>query len=105
MEAGKHAMVQKDVYVQNENLTKAERIVSELLATLDMDKGGEVSENLFSIYTYVYNKLVDANLEDKPQFVAECIDIMSDLRESWVEIERRTRQNALISNGGDSIAA
>jgi flagellar protein FliS len=96
MEAGKHAMLKKDVFAQNEALTKAERIVSELLATLDMNQGGEVAKNLLSIYTYVYNQLVTANIEDKPELIDECVAIMSDLRESWVELEAKSRPAAVV---------
>lgn len=96
MEAGKHAMQKRDVFVQNENITKAERIISELLSTLDMEQGGEVAANLFSIYTYVYDKLVEANIEDKPALIDECTTILSELRESWVELERLTRTSALV---------
>jgi len=40
MEAGKHAMQSGDIYVQNENVQKAQRIIAELMATLDMEQGG-----------------------------------------------------------------
>lgn len=105
MEAGRHAMLSRNVYAQNDNITKAQKVISELLSTLDLEKGGKVGENLFSLYTYVYNRLVDANLEDKPELVAECIVIMSDLRESWVEIERKTRQSTIVNPGGTNHAA
>lgn len=105
MEAGRHAMIAKDRFAQNDNITKTQKILSELLATLDLEKGGEVAENLFSLYTYVYNRLVEANLEDKPELVAECIEIMSDLRESWVELERNARQLNPKNTGGGGIAA
>jgi flagellar protein FliS len=100
MEAGKHAMLKRDVYVQNENITKAQRIVSELLSTLDLDQGGAVAKNLLSIYTYVYDRLVEANIEDKPEIIDECVAIMSDLRESWVELEQLSKPR-----GGDQDAA
>ena len=101
MEAGKHAMASGDTYAQNDNLTKAERIVTELLSTLDMTQGGQVAENLFSLYTYVYDSLVEANIEDKPEKIDECAQIFSDLRESWVELERKLREGAM----GDGRAA
>ena len=96
MEAGKHAMLKRDVFSQNENLTKAERIISELLSTLDMEQGGDVAKNLFSIYTYVYDKLVEANIEDKHELIDECSTILSELRESWVELERLSRTSAIV---------
>src|SRR5690349_1256521 len=67
MAAGKHAMQKRDVFAQNDNITKAQRILSELLSTLDLEQGGEVASNLMSIYTYVYDRLVEANIEDKPE--------------------------------------
>lgn len=91
MEAGKHAMAKRDVFTQNENVTKAQRILSELLSTLDLKQGGEVAHNLMHIYTYVYDRLIEANIEDKTEVVDECIQIISELRESWVELERRSR--------------
>jgi flagellar protein FliS len=96
MEAGRHAMLRRDVYNQNENITKAQRIVGELIATLDMEQGGEVAKNLVALYTYVYEKLVEANLEDKPELVQECATIVSELRESWVELERQSRNTAIV---------
>ncbi len=96
MEAGRHAMLKREVFQQNDNLTKAQRIISELLSTLDLDKGGDVAKNLFAIYTYVYDRLVEANLEDKPEIVEECTAIFSDLRESWVELEKRSRASAVV---------
>lgn len=104
MEAGKHAMLKKDVYVQNENLTKAEKIITELLATLNRDQGGEVAENLANLYIYTYNRLVDANIEDKPEYIDECIVIMSDLRESWVDIEAKSRAAVTLVTEVDSAA-
>ncbi len=103
MEAGRHAMLKREVYQQNDNLTKAQRIISELLSTLDLQQGGEVAKNLFSIYTYVYDKLVEANLEDKPEIVEECTTILSELRESWVELEKRFRASAVVE-GQDNAA-
>jgi flagellar protein FliS len=103
MEAGRHAMLNNEVFQQNDNLTRAQRIISELLSTLDLEKGGEVAKNLFSIYTYVYDRLVEANLEDKPEIVEECSGIFSELRESWVELEKRSRSNAM-SEGQENAA-
>jgi len=89
MEAGKHAIVNRDLQRQNDNLQRAQRIVLELLACLDMDKGGEIAKNLFAIYTYVVNELVEANVNDDAAAVDRCRKIFSDLRSSWVQIEQQ----------------
>jgi flagellar secretion chaperone FliS len=91
MEAGKHAMAHGNLEKQNYYFQKSEKIVIELMSCLDMEKGGEVARNLFALYGYVLNELVSANIEDKPEPVERAIRVMSDLRESWSEIDKAAR--------------
>jgi flagellar secretion chaperone FliS len=91
MEAGKHAMIQKDIDKQNLNLQKAQRILTELTTCLDMEQGGEVAANLLALYTFATNKLIEANIADDPNGIDVCIEIMSGLRQSWVTIEAQTK--------------
>ena len=87
MEAGKHAMAGGDLEKQNQNLQKAQRIISELMSCLDMEKGGEIAKNLFALYSFALNQLVEANITDDPKPIDTCIKVLSDLRESWVALE------------------
>jgi len=77
------AMTQRNYEQQNHYLQKAQRILAELISSLDFSKGGEVAENLFRIYTYLYNQLVQANLGDDPSKVQHAIALLSELREAW----------------------
>lgn len=90
MEAGKHAVVNKNLEKQNYYIQKAQRIVTELMATLDMERGGEVAKNLFALYGYVLNELVTANIEDKTEPIDRAIKVFSELRESWAQIAEAT---------------
>jgi len=45
----------------NENIIKAENIITELMSTLDMSY--EISKNLMSLYDFVYRWLIQANLK------------------------------------------
>lgn len=93
MEAGRHAMQQKDLEKQNANLQKAQRVVVELMACLDMKNGGEVAKNLFALYSYVVDELVQANMSDDLKAVERSIKVISDLRESWSELQKSVRQS------------
>jgi flagellar protein FliS len=77
------AMEQRDYEQQNLYLQKTQRILAELIGSLDFTKGGEVAENLFRIYTYLYNQLVQANIEDDAAKVQHAIALLSELREAW----------------------
>jgi len=94
MEAGKHAMANGNLDKQNYYLQKAQKIVFELMSSLDMEKGADVAKNLFALYGYVVNELVKANVEDRPDAIDRSIKVMSDLRQSWAEIERSTKGGA-----------
>jgi flagellar protein FliS len=91
MEAGKHAMANGNLDKQNYYLQKAQKIIVELMSCLDMEKGGDIAKNLFALYGYVMNELVRANIEDKADAIDRSIKVMSDLRESWSEIEKASR--------------
>ena len=91
MEAGKHAMAHRDIPKQNDSLQRAQKIIMELMSCLDMKDGGEIATNLMALYTYVLNELIDANVSDKPDGIERAIRVMSDLRDSWAQVEGRVR--------------
>lgn len=88
---GQAAMIEGDRFNQNHNLVKAQKIVAELMSCLDMNQGQEIAANLLALYTYAYNQLVMANMEDKPEPLLQASKVLEDLRESWVELERMVR--------------
>lgn len=77
------AMRRRDYETQNARLQRAQKILAELISSLDFDKGGEIAENLFRLYTYMYNQLVEANIQDSIERLEHVIDLLSDLREAW----------------------
>lgn len=88
----------------NTALIKAQDIVTELMVSLDMEKGGPVAQNLFSLYTYFNKKLLEANLnkDDKP--LAEIQPHMQELREAWVSISKQSGMEKGSQHGGVNIA-
>ncbi len=49
--------------VINNHLIAAQDILSELMASLDFDKGGVLAKNLFSLYSFMNRRLLDGNLK------------------------------------------
>ena len=78
-----YAMQQRDYETQNTKLQRAQKILAELISSLDFDKGGEVAENLFRLYTYMYNQLVEANINDSRDRLEHVVHLLSELREAW----------------------
>lgn len=86
IEAGRAGMRAKDLGRQNEGLQRAQRIVSELLSTLDHEKGGEIAKNLASLYYFVLDKLMEANVNDSEAPLDAASKTLRELREAWVQI-------------------
>ena len=100
IEASRFAMQQKNLPGQSDNLQKAQRIIAELTACLDMEKGGEVSTNLFSLYNFCYSELVIANINDDESKLDGVITVLVGLREGWVQLEAQQKANSAAAHFG-----
>lgn len=91
METAKKEMHEGNLFHQNAQLVKAQKILAELMSSLDMQKGGDIAQNLFSLYSYVYNQLVTANVDNSPAGIDQGIQVLSQLRVSWSALEEQQR--------------
>ncbi|MGE3126966.1 MAG: flagellar export chaperone FliS [Fimbriimonadaceae bacterium] len=82
----KEAMTSGDRFRQNAHLTKAQRIVTELLCALDHDSGGDIAQNLTALYTFVHSRLVEGNMQDDHTAVDEAERVIADLRLCWCDL-------------------
>src|SRR5208283_3882408 len=55
----------------NNNVQRAQAIIHNMNARLDMKKGGEIAENFRRLYTYLYRRLQEANLKKKKPPIEE----------------------------------
>lgn len=67
-------------------LTKTYNIVNELNAVLDMEAGGEIAENLRSLYLYMMKKINEANIKQDVEICREVISLLEELNEGWKAI-------------------
>ncbi|MBN1616823.1 MAG: flagellar export chaperone FliS [Spirochaetales bacterium] len=71
-------------------ILKAQEIITELMASLDMEAGGEIARNLFSLYGYFNQQLVQANMDKRPEGILSVKEMMEELRLAWVEVVSNT---------------
>jgi len=86
----KLAIQEKDFQGRNMNLQKAQAIIIELMATLDMDI--EVSKNMFALYEYMNHRLVEANIQNDVAIIEEVEGLVTEFRDTWKEVIRINRQ-------------
>ena len=68
-------------------ISKAIMIIdSGLRAGLNLQQGGEIAENLDALYSFMIQRLMQANLQNDASVLDEVLSLMSDLRSAWVSI-------------------
>jgi len=80
-------------------LIKAQKIVTELTIALNMEVGGELAENLKSLYVYIHTQLVQANVEQNADKIQEVLKILTELREAWNQVTVEHRRNVVRQAG------
>ena len=79
------AMRDGRVALAGEKLRRAEAIIDELLATLDMSVG-EIAERLQALYVFFKEHLSSARLEQDASKVEDVARFMGELRSAWAGI-------------------
>ena len=80
------SMIEGSWLQASEKLSRAEAIIDELLATLDMD-AGDIAERLQAIYVFCKTRLIEARLERDPGRVDQVARLLAELRDAWATIE------------------
>ena len=99
---GRAALADKNYEDANINLQKAQRIISEFRLTLNMDY--DISHQLFMLYNYIYDRLVEGNLKSDLAQVDEARGLISELRDAWLEAMKRARFEKGDGKGGNGYA-
>ena len=64
-------------------INRAQDIIDELNAVLDMEAGGEISRNLRSLYLFMLRYLTRANVERDAKAITDVITQLETLNEGW----------------------
>jgi flagellar protein FliS len=83
-EQGKAALVKKEYEASFNALSRAQKIIAELLCGLKHDMAPELCSKLASLYNFVFRRLVDANIHHDVAAVDEALQILRYQRETWV---------------------
>ena len=80
-------MSQGDIPAKGAALSKAINIIDNgLSAGLDMDKGGELAQNLSALYDYMSRRLLHANLHNDEQAINEVSALLENIADAWRQI-------------------
>jgi flagellar secretion chaperone FliS len=95
------AMERGDIAGTGERIGRAQEILLELAASLDIEAWPE-GEPLRRLYFWIVSELWTARLRKQPEKVAECRQLIEPLRDAWraAAIETSQREVAAVLSGG-----
>ncbi|WP_411333941.1 flagellar export chaperone FliS [Metabacillus indicus] len=91
------AMEQKQVQEKNINLQKAQRIIQELMITLNPE--AEVSGSMIQMYEYINRRLVEANISNDPEILSEAEGYVTEFRDAWKQVIQSARRQQFGQGG------
>jgi flagellar protein FliS len=60
------------------------------MVSLDFDQGGDIAKNLFALYTWFNQELLEANIAQNLRRILNVRNMLNELRSAWVEITAKT---------------
>ncbi|HOY67959.1 MAG TPA: flagellar export chaperone FliS [Candidatus Ozemobacteraceae bacterium] len=74
-------------------LLRVQAIITELLTSLDKEKGGEIAINLERLYLFFLERLADSNVRKDPLPMRQIKPLIEDLRNTWAEAMKLNAKN------------
>lgn len=85
------AVIEKNIEESHMFITKTRKIVLELMFSLDMEKGGSISKNLYELYFFINQELIKANIKKDKDIIDNCHGILKDLRDTWKQVVEKNK--------------
>ena len=84
------AIEDNDFQDKNTNIQKAQKIIRELMITLNMDI--EISQNMSVMYDYINHRLTEANVKNDASILKEVEGLVVEFRDTWKQVIQMNRQ-------------
>ncbi|MCQ2743668.1 MAG: flagellar export chaperone FliS [bacterium] len=95
LQKAKTAIEEKNLKDRSENIESARKIVRELMRTIDLENGNDVSKSLFRLYNKMAMKLIKANVSKNSELIEEVLEDIINIR--WGFQKAIEIQNGMIS--------
>ena len=79
----------KDISSAHNSIIKTENIFYYLIDSLDMNF--TISDNLLSLYSFINDRLIQANIKKYADILKEIQPLISEMRDTWKEAELLSR--------------
>jgi len=80
-------LAERQILARAQSVSKACNVLVELNTSLDFAGGDEFTVRLSQLYGYMHRRLVEANLQQNDQPLAEVSGLLSTLMEGWAGVK------------------
>ena len=77
------------------HIMKAQEIINELQVSLDMDKGGQIAQNLMSLYVFFNKELMDVNINKDSIKLGQILEMIKSLGSAWEAASQNTAADSV----------
>ncbi len=88
----REALQAKEIEQTHNLLTRAQRIIVEMQNGLRPEIAPDVCKQMASLYSFVYRRLIDANVNKDLAALDESLKILNHLRETWILLMDKLKQ-------------
>jgi flagellar protein FliS len=81
--AARGHMERGEIQPKGQQIGSAISILEGLKSSLDMEKGGDIAQNLEELYLYMERRLLEAHLSNDPALLDEVSDLLKQIKEAW----------------------
>jgi flagellar protein FliS len=71
-----------------ERISRSHQIIAQLLGGLNREHAPELCDNLQALYLFCGSHIVQANIQQKPENIADVLRVLTPLREAWTTVVR-----------------
>jgi flagellar protein FliS len=86
LKLAKEKIKEKDYENKAKAIIKAQDIIKELMCSLNFEKGGEIANNLDSLYNYMLRRILQGDLNKDVRPIDEVIGMFTELLYAWQEV-------------------
>ncbi len=90
LKQAKTAIETGNVQDKNTNLQKAQKIIQELMVTLNTDVA--IGNQMMQMYDYMNRRLIDANVKNDVTIIEEVEGLVTEFRDTWKEVIQQNRK-------------
>jgi flagellar protein FliS len=88
------SVAEPDRTYPSQHVNRAFTAIYILQSSLDFEKGGEISDNLFRVYEFCRLRVAEAFRREPSPKMAECADHIANLLSAWQQIGTPRSENA-----------